>query len=268
MTGETPSPCPDRDGWVAAPSSSACVRVGLNVPAGAVSTLYAYVHADLNPVGLDHAVTRALRAVDPFAATVVMLRPGYADFRGGQTTPVTHPRPGDAYRREDALALGEALGVLRTRLGAQRVVVIGHSGGAALTANIAALFPGLVDHAVVVSCPCNLPAWRAHQAQVWASRAWLAPYRSLSPHLVADAIPKTTTVSVVVGGRDTNTPPWLHEEFADLVRSMGAPRGSSSCRRAGMRCWQPGGVALVVALVVPGGDVDAVVGAQRFEERR
>ena len=40
------------------------------------------------------------------------------------------------------------------------MILAGHSGGSAITASLIALYPHLVDHAVIVSCPCNINAWR------------------------------------------------------------------------------------------------------------
>jgi predicted esterase len=214
LGGTTPARCPDGSGWVQTKATPACVRVGLRQPPGDVSTLFVFIHGDGNPVPLDNPLLRRLRRLEPTAATAALVRPGYTDREGGMTTPVVEPVGADAYRREDALLLGETVDVLRARTRATRVVVVGHSGGAALAANIAALFPGLVAHVVIASCPCDLAGWRAH-------RRWFGPYRSLSPHLVADDIPPTTTVSLVVGEDDDNTPVFLHTGYADIVRSAG-----------------------------------------------
>jgi len=253
-TGKTPSPCPDGAGWVATTVTPACVRVGLRQreAGGAPSTLHVYVHGDANPVALDNHLLIDLRRRDPAAATAVILRPGYADQAGWQTTAVTLPRPGDAYRREDALAIGEAVALLKARLRPRHVALIGHSGGAAVVANVAALFPGLVDHVVIASCPCNLAAWRAHQARTWPSAAWYGPYRSLSPHLVADDIPSTTSVTLLVGEDDKNTPLALHQEYLEIVRKQGCPARLFVVPGAGHAVFgAPAAIPLVAALLSP-----------------
>jgi pimeloyl-ACP methyl ester carboxylesterase len=258
LGGTTPERCPDGQGWVATTTTPACVRVGLRRPAGDVSALFVFLHGDGNPVALDTPLLRQLRRVDARAATAALVRPGYTDREGRQTTAVTTPYPGDSYRREDALALGEAIALLRARTGAPRAVLIGHSGGAALAASIAALFPGLLDHVVAASCPCDLAAWRAHQAKVRNSRAWFRPYRSLSPHALAEDIPPTTTVTLLVGERDDNTPPWLHTGYADLVRAAGGSARVLVVPDAGHEVLRaPDVVALVAAVVTDAPDLDA-----------
>ena len=62
--------------------------------------------------------------------------------------------------------IAAAIGEMKRQWGAQQVVLIGHSGGSVLTADIAALHAGLVQRVVLVSCPCDVSAFRHYMAKI------------------------------------------------------------------------------------------------------
>ena len=99
--------------------------------------------------------------------------------------------------------------------------LIGHSGGAAIAANLIGRHPGLVDAAVLASCPCDVPRWRAHMKERLGGRVWDEAVRSLSPHLLADGIGRETLVRIVVGVEDDNTLPAYSREYAGRLRRLG-----------------------------------------------
>lgn len=57
-------------------------------------------------------------------------------------------------------SVAAAVEALRKHHNASRVVLVGHSGGAANAGVILGRAAPLVDVAVLISCPCNIPVWR------------------------------------------------------------------------------------------------------------
>jgi pimeloyl-ACP methyl ester carboxylesterase len=60
---------------------------------------------------------------------------------------------GDNWNATNTDAIANAIGALKRRYHARKVVVVGHSGGAAIAANILGRHPELIDAALLVSCP-------------------------------------------------------------------------------------------------------------------
>lgn len=107
----------------------------------------------------------AEKAVETFGAgnviSVGLIRPGYPDGSGDASSVAPgHGGRSDHYTRENVSEVASAIRNLKKRYATKRVTVIGHSGGAATTAIMLGMEPGLVDSALLVSCPCDLAAWR------------------------------------------------------------------------------------------------------------
>jgi pimeloyl-ACP methyl ester carboxylesterase len=101
------------------------------------------------------------------------------------------------------------------------VLLVGHSGGSAIAANIAALEPGLVRHVFVVSCPCDVPDFRRHMAAMQWSPMWLLPTKSLSPIETLDRMDAATAVTVFSGSEDPVTLPSYAKAYVEKARSRG-----------------------------------------------
>jgi hypothetical protein len=74
--------------------------------------------------------------------------------------------------------------------------------------------PGLIDSAVLVSCPCDLVAWRAGR------KAWT---RSENPMDWAEKVPSTTRIVALTGSRDGNTIPDLAKRYVDALLLRNVP---------------------------------------------
>ena len=164
------------------------------------------------------AATAAAAMTDAVVAAV--LRPGYSDGLDrsdgmrGETT-------GDNYTPEVIDAVASAISELRGRYHPRRVVMVGHSGGAAITADLLGQRGNLVDAALLVSCPCDLAEWRKHMQSIKGGAIWERPVRSLSPIAVAADIPASARVWMLVGSDDQITPPALTLAYADALRNRG-----------------------------------------------
>jgi pimeloyl-ACP methyl ester carboxylesterase len=128
---------------------------------------------------------------DTFAAKVAaansdvivaaILRPGYTDPQGNTSEGERGQATGDNYSARNVDALAAAISELRQRFQARRLVVVGHSGGAAITANILGRHPALIDGALLVSCPCDVERWRKHMLQKTGFAGFQGPIATLSP---------------------------------------------------------------------------------------
>ena len=142
--------------------------------------------------------------------SVALVRPGYPDGSGNTST-VAFLQSGrsDHYTRENISEVGTAIERLRARYKPRRVIVVGHSGGAATAAVLLGLKPALMDGAVLVSCPCDLVAWR-HGRRAWS--------RSEDPIKWVDKVDPATRVIALTGDRDDNTVPELAREYVQALK--------------------------------------------------
>jgi pimeloyl-ACP methyl ester carboxylesterase len=174
--------------------------------AGAQPTLVVVVHGDISDGGLaTYHVAFARALARPGVVAVALTRPGYASEPGRVSGGSTLGRQ-DNYTPGNVAAVGAAIAELRRHYGARRVVYVGHSGGAAVGGVLIGKQPGLIDVAVLVSCPCDIARWRRER--------WRDQWRySESPSRYAARVPPTTRVVAITGSRDGNTAQQLAEDY-------------------------------------------------------
>lgn len=118
-----------------------------------------YAIAQAIAEGFESEGLRHLRFYDVVAAGI--LRPGYTDPDGDQSDGRMGTRTGDNHTREVTEAVVAVVNTLKKELSARAVILMGHSGGATISANILALYPDTADAALLVSCGCDMAAARA-----------------------------------------------------------------------------------------------------------
>ena len=91
-------------------------------------------------------------------------------------------RPGDNYNASNTDAVAAAMTELKHKFHARKVVLAGHSGGAAISANILGRHAGIVDAALLVSCPCDVREWRKHMFEKTHNSVFQGPIDTLSPN--------------------------------------------------------------------------------------
>lgn len=171
----------------------------------------------------------ARRATEQMDDLIVapMLRPGYADDDGDRSEGKQGMRTGDNYTPDVMDAVAQAVRALKIRFHPSATVLAGHSGGAAIAGNVLGRYPSEVNGALLVSCPCDLSAWRKHMMKYYfrkvgpLSLLFLAPVGSLSPVDLAGKVLPSTRVRMVVGSRDPVAPPNLTQEYAEALRKHG-----------------------------------------------
>ncbi len=153
--------------------------------------------------------------VSPGSMAIGMIRPGYYTLNGRYSTGPESDRRYDHYTQAAADYIADGLLSLKSHYQPERLIVVGYSGGAAMTALVTSFYPGLIDQSVLVACPCNVPEWRIHRR---GTNNWP---RSLSPHDYVSQIERFTSVLAIVGDQDENTYPQLTIDYADLGNAGG-----------------------------------------------
>ena len=176
--------------------------------------LIVVVHGDISDGGrATYHVAFAKTLARPGAVVVALTRPGYTDDRGRTSEGNTYRRR-DNYTRDNVAAVGGAIAALRSHYQPRRVIYVGHSGGAAIGGVLIGRTPGLIDAAVLVSCPCDIAHWlSARKKPPWPA--------SLSPLDYAGRVPRETRVAVIAGSTDVNTFPAQAQNYARMLMRRG-----------------------------------------------
>ena len=221
-----PAKCPDgkpADGMERAGDARHCLVIRTLAP-GQTSritpkVLVVFLHGDnggRTELKADSG-TAAMLAEKLQVVTVAMQRPGYRSDLG-----VSDGQSGagdDDYTPENVEIVTTALSKLRSLNPGKKILLIGHSGGAAMAALLASRFPGSADAYLLAACPCDVPAWRqwrgssAGKSGVWS--------RSLSPLAEAAKTSPDTLIRVVVGNKDENTLPQFSESYVRALQARG-----------------------------------------------
>jgi predicted esterase len=162
--------------------------------------------------------------------------PGYDDGEG-RTSGGSHNGRRDHYTAANNAAIAGAIAALRQRYRASRVVIVGHSGGAAQAAVVAPRAGA--SGVVLASCPCDIPRWRASRSGPWP--------RSQSPLAFAASMPRATRVVAVTGGSDPNTAPALARDYVAALTARGVGARFEEVPGAGHEWGAVSGAALAAA---------------------
>jgi pimeloyl-ACP methyl ester carboxylesterase len=174
-------------------------------------TTYHYVFAD-----------RATRKLEDIVVAAV-LRPGYRDHSGERSDGDQGLATGDNYTPEVVDAVAAVIEQLKARFHPSHTVLVGHSGGAAITGDLLGRRPSAVDGALLVSCPCDLVAWRKQMMRMQDNNPiWSKPIRALSPQELVSKVSPRVHVVVLVGAKDDVAPPSMSTNYAEALKKHGA----------------------------------------------
>jgi len=183
--------------------------------ATAPTAMVVWLHGDTSNGGpaVSHvkpAQETASRFASDHILSVALWRPGYADSRGNTSGGDNNGRA-DNYTKANMLIVAEAIARLKEHYRPARTILVGHSGGAATSANLLGMMPGLADAAVLVSCPCDLRTWRA-------GRHWWP--RSEDPLTWAGKVTPPVKVVALTGTADDNTPQPIAQKYVNVLSSQ------------------------------------------------
>ncbi len=181
------------------------------------------LHGDspFNKPSYQYAFARLLAAEATNTISVGLLRPGYTDGENRTSDGVRGETVGDNYDAPRIAQIAAAIEQLKTHHNAEKVILAGHSGGSAITAKLTAAYPGLIDHAVVVSCPCDINAWRKDMFENTQYDGFKGDMTVVSPIDVAGDIPDKTPISIFVGDQDRSTREYLNRQYYDALIGHG-----------------------------------------------
>jgi pimeloyl-ACP methyl ester carboxylesterase len=153
---------------------------------------------------------------------VGLLRPGYTDPQGHHSQGCSGQRDGDNWGVRDTDAIADAIAALKRRYKAREVVVAGHSGGAAIAANILGRHPKLIDAALLVSCPCgDVNRWRADMLRHTGFSVFEGNIQSLSPIDQVLGIDLRTSIVMMTGTEDHVAPLAIAERYRAAAAGAG-----------------------------------------------
>lgn len=148
-----------------------------------------------------------------------ILRPGYTDPSGDRSSGDMGRALGDNYTSEVVDAVASATRQLREIYHARAVVLVGHSGGGAIVANILGRYPDLADGALLVGCGCDPEAWRTRmRAQLPIGNE---PNPSLLPLSLAGKVRPETLVRLIVGAEDEVAIPEDSRRYTEALQQHG-----------------------------------------------
>jgi pimeloyl-ACP methyl ester carboxylesterase len=198
------------------------IRVTVNRAAQVSDTpvLVVALHGDLGGREQDEFAAKAA-AANRDVIVIGLLRPGYTDPQGHTSKGERGFTTGDNYNAANTDAIAGVIAELRQRFHARRVVLAGHSGGAAITANILGRHPDLAQAALLVSCPCDVVAWRQHMLEQTKYEGFRGSIETLSPIDQIDGMSNDVRVTMVVGARDNVAPPSLDEAYKEKAVKLG-----------------------------------------------
>lgn len=189
---------------------------------GAVKTLVFVLHGDAPFVKPSYHYAFAADAAKLTGVRAIgILRPGYEDKDGNVSPGVRGITTGDNYTPDRVDAIARAIATIEKRYPGARHIVVGHSGGAAIAADLAALHPELVDGVLLVSCPCDLPKWRAFMKKKIPAAPFDAPVDSYDSIALVPKLSPKLALSMMVGSADDTAPPDLTQAYAAAARARG-----------------------------------------------
>lgn len=205
--------------WLGAAGQRTRVALFRSTDAGPSPILVVVLQGDLGRADYVLATNAASQIHGIIAAALV--RPGYTDVDGDTSDGIKGGAFGDNYRPEVLNQMDAAIRELKSRLHPSAVVLVGHSGGAAISADLIARDNGLGRAALLLSCPCDVPTWRKHMNTLHPNPLWDKPVTSISPMTVVTEIKPTTRIWMMVGDKDDMAPPEFTEGYAAALRKRG-----------------------------------------------
>jgi predicted esterase len=181
------------------------------------------LHGDspFNNPGYQYRFAKLVANKNSNVISVGMLRPGYTDPLGRTSDGVKGDAIGDNYDKKRVNQVAQAITELKKLYSPSKVILAGHSGGAAITANLISLFPLLIDHAFIVSCPCDVNAWREDMFSLTKKSIFRGNIETLSPIDLVEHLSKKTIISIFVGKDDKVARPILSEKYKTAATKEG-----------------------------------------------
>jgi len=190
--------------------------------------LVVVLHGDVSrggPAIYHYDIARKIASQNRGVTVLAILRPGYSDGEGRKSRGSNNNRR-DHYTRQNNKLVAQTIQAMAAQIGTSKVVALGHSGGAAQLGVILGSYPGLVDSAILISCPCDISRWRSmNRRSNWS--------RSQSPQRFIRKIAPGTRIIAITGTSDDNTSMVLAQDYVAAATARGLPAVFVPVRGAG-----------------------------------
>jgi pimeloyl-ACP methyl ester carboxylesterase len=214
--------------WIDVTGGQLKTRVYTRTTSPGTPVLVVVVHGDLPepPPSYQYEFAKSIadaagNAATPGIVAAGVLRPGYADPMGDRSSGDMGGAVADNYTPEVVDAVASAARALAAEHDTRAIVLVGHSGGAAIAASLLGRHPGVAHAAVLVGCACDPAAWRATRSAETGNPLFRGPTRSLQPLNLADGVAPQAIVRLVVGEDDDVAPPAHSQAYARALRTRG-----------------------------------------------
>jgi predicted esterase len=217
----------ERDGgatsWIDIPGGRLKTRVYRGIARSDSPVLLLVLHGDLPdpPPSYQYEFAKAVTDRNPAVVAAGILRPGYRDPTGDQSSGDMGRAIADNYTPEVVDAVARAARQLAKEDTARAIVLVGHSGGAAIVADVLGRYPEIARAALLVGCGCDPRAWRARRRVRTGNPMFDGPTRSILPIEIAKDVAPATIVRMIVGEKDDVAPPADSQAYATALRQHG-----------------------------------------------
>lgn len=177
-----------------------------------------FIHGDVSaggPADYMYSYARPFAASHRNVVAIALLRPGYYDRAGKRSDGSDNGRR-DTFHSGNNRAVAGAIRELKQKYNARKAVALGHSGGAGTIGVIAGDYADLLNGVVLVSCPCDVPAWNQSRGRNRGSSAQ-------SPVDYLSGVGSDTVIVAVTGSADDNTRPDLASDYIGKAQVRGLP---------------------------------------------
>ena len=209
------STCEAPDNKTLVQGDSHCLVIETTVAAERTETLVVVLHGDTSRGGpVDYAFQFAKLFAGPTVTAVGMARPGYPAY--GRESSGVATRDQYKYRRvvyglKEINSIGSAISRLKTHHQAERLILVGHSGGAVIAGVLLGSQPNLTDGVILISCACDVPRWRRERNRRHLTGAQ-------SPHKWLKKARLDVQIVTITGSKDRNTFPRLAKQYVKAAR--------------------------------------------------
>lgn len=218
---------PQTDGkrvhWIQSKLGQQKVGVVIPQPEAENSDLVVFLHGDSpfsDPI-YQYRIAESIGKKRNNTIAAGILRPGYRDKCGDQSAGDVGQMMGDNYSASAVEAIADVIEGLQKSYQPKRTYLIGHSGGAALSALLSARQSQLIDQTVLVACPCDLPKWRTVMRNLTGKENWERKLPGLSAIDEVSDLDDEKKIHLFVGYQDRVTPSFLSEEYAAKATELG-----------------------------------------------
>jgi len=237
------------DDWVKTRRDSLHIKIFRSASLTSQPNLVVIIHGDapFNDPGYQYELARLVAEKNTNTIAVGLLRPGYTDPQKNHSPGEKGLTTGDNYTPEIVDDISAAINNLKNLHHPSNIVIAGHSGGSAITADIVGRYPGIANAAVIVSCPCYLDTWRAHMKALQKNNIWDKPVTSLSPDKLVNGIDKKTKMIVITGEKDDVAPTQLSIDYFELLKKNNIDAKLITVRDAGHEIFLTDEVQLAIS---------------------